>query len=117
IRYTSLGLAVCEAMMLGMPIVAVATTEMVSVVDNGVSGFIATDVDLLIEGMRDLLRFPREARRLGDGAHRTARERFDIGRFTGDWEGACADFCGPSHSPLSPAGRGGNRHRPLNRNV
>ncbi len=28
IRYTSLGLAVIEAMMVGMPIVALATTEM-----------------------------------------------------------------------------------------
>ncbi len=36
IRYTSLGLAVCEAMMLGMPIVGLATTEMTTAVENGV---------------------------------------------------------------------------------
>src|SRR5690606_10589923 len=39
IRYTSLGLAVCEAMSVGLPIVALATTEMATVVENGVSGF------------------------------------------------------------------------------
>src|SRR5690606_37535114 len=31
IRYTSLGLSVCEAMTVGMPIVALATTEMATV--------------------------------------------------------------------------------------
>ena len=31
IRYTSLGLAVCEAMMIGMPIIGLATTEMAAV--------------------------------------------------------------------------------------
>ncbi|MDQ4077194.1 MAG: glycosyltransferase family 1 protein, partial [Chloroflexota bacterium] len=40
IRYTSLGLAVCEAMMVGMPIIGLATTEMVTVVENDVSGYI-----------------------------------------------------------------------------
>src|SRR5262249_22926405 len=43
IRYTSLGLAVCEAMMVGMPILGLATTEMVTAVENGVSGYVETD--------------------------------------------------------------------------
>jgi len=34
IRYTSLGLAVCEAMMVGMPIIGLATTEMATTVQN-----------------------------------------------------------------------------------
>src|SRR5947209_4152115 len=37
IRYTSLGLAAIEAMMVGLPVVALATTELVTVVENGVS--------------------------------------------------------------------------------
>ena len=45
IRYTSLGLAVCEAMMLGMPIIGLATTEMVTAVQNGVNGYVDTNVD------------------------------------------------------------------------
>ena len=86
IRYTSLGLAVCEAMMIGMPIIGLATTEMVTAVENGVSGYVSTDVNWLIARMRQLLADPAEARRLGDGARHYARERFAIERFRRDWE-------------------------------
>ncbi len=90
IRYTSLGLAVCEAMMLGMPILGLATTEMVSVVENGVSGYVSTDVDAVIDCMRHLLSDPGEARRLGEGARRVAEERFNIHRFAAGWNDAFA---------------------------
>lgn len=96
IRYTSLGLAVCEAMMIGMPIVGLATTEMVTAVEDGVSGYVDTDPARLIERMRALLADPSEARRLGDGARRTALERFSIGRFTRDWDEALALVTGAS---------------------
>jgi hypothetical protein len=86
IRYTSLGLALLEAMMIGLPVVALATTEMVTVVENGVSGYLGTDVEQLTERMRELLRSPAEARRLGEGARREARRRFNIRRFARDWE-------------------------------
>ncbi len=85
IRYTSLGLAVCEAMMIGMPILGLATTEMVTAVENGVSGHVHTDVRYLVERMHELLADPAEARRLGEGARRKARERFGIERFVDDW--------------------------------
>ncbi|WP_447978264.1 glycosyltransferase [Candidatus Nitrospira bockiana] len=85
IRYTSLGLAVCEAMSLGMPIIGLATTEMATAVENGVSGYVDTDVDRLIERMRELLRSPEHAKRLGEGARRTARRRFGIARFVEAW--------------------------------
>ena len=88
IRWTSLGLAACEAMMLGMPVVALATTEMSTVVENGVSGWIDTDVDRLVGRMQDLLANPGQARRLGEGARRTALERFSIDRFVADWDAA-----------------------------
>jgi glycosyltransferase involved in cell wall biosynthesis len=88
IRYTSLGLAVCEAMMLGMPVIGLATTEMVTTVENGVSGFIDTDINRLIDCMEDLLANPGEARRLGEGARQHALERFNIDRFAEDWSEA-----------------------------
>jgi glycosyltransferase involved in cell wall biosynthesis len=90
IRYTSLGLAVCEAMMLGMPVVALATTEYATVVENGVSGYADTDVGRLVEAMLALLSDPAEAKRLGDGARARAEERFAIGRFVRDWEDSFA---------------------------
>lgn len=85
IRYTSLGLAVCEAMMLGMPVVGLATTEMSAVIENGVSGYVDTDVDRLIHGMQALLADPGEARRLGARGRALALERFHIERFARDW--------------------------------
>jgi glycosyltransferase involved in cell wall biosynthesis len=90
IRYTSLGLAVCEAMMAGAPIIGLATTEMVTTIENGVSGYVDTDVARLIERMQELLARPDEARRLGDGARRYAQQRFHIDRFVRDWEAAFA---------------------------
>jgi glycosyltransferase involved in cell wall biosynthesis len=51
-------------MMLGMPVVAVATSEMATVLQNGVSGFADTRVERLAQAMRHLLDDPAEARRL-----------------------------------------------------
>lgn len=88
IRYTSLGLAVIEAMMIGMPVVALATTEMATVIENGRSGYADTDVRTLLARMQELLADPALARRLGEGARRTALERFHIDRFVADWDAA-----------------------------
>ena len=71
--------------MLGMPIVGLATTEMATVIENGKSGYVHTDVDELIEAMHELLAHPEEARRLGAGARAVALERFNIQRFVRDW--------------------------------
>jgi hypothetical protein len=86
IRYTSLGLAVIEAMMVGLPIVALATTELVTVVEDGVSGYLDTDVERLVERMQHLLGTPEEARALGEAARRTAQARFNIERFAAEWD-------------------------------
>ena len=94
IRYTSLGLAVCEAMMVGLPIIGLATTEMVTAVQNGVSGYVDTNVGNLIKRMKDLLRWPQDARRLGSAARRYALERFNIRRFVRDWNSALASVTG-----------------------
>jgi hypothetical protein len=106
VRYTSLGLAACEAMTIGLPVVALATTEMATVVENGVSGWIDTDTGRLLERMRALLADPAEARRLGEGARRTALERFSIRRFVADWDAALREVAGRA---AIPAGHGGAR--------
>lgn len=99
IRYTSLGLAVCEAMMIGMPILGLATTEMVTVVENGTSGYIETDLDRLIEHMQRLLQDPAEALHLSKGARHYAQERFNIERFAQDWDQAFALVTGNRGKP------------------
>lgn len=85
IRYTSLGLSIVEAMMIGLPVVGLATTELVTVIRNGDSGFVDTRVDRLVDAMQQLIADPGEARRMGDNARRTAEERFGIERFVNDW--------------------------------
>jgi glycosyltransferase involved in cell wall biosynthesis len=86
IRYTSLGLAVLEAMMAGVPVVGMATTELVTVIKNNVSGFIHTDLSYLIDRMKMLLANRELAARIGDEGRKTAIERFNIRRFVNDWE-------------------------------
>lgn len=94
IRYTSLGLAIIEAMMVGLPIVGLATTELVTVIRNGETGFIDTRLDRLVDAMQRLLADPGLARELGAAARRTAQERFNIERFIADWLDALALVAG-----------------------
>jgi glycosyltransferase involved in cell wall biosynthesis len=69
-------------------VVALATTELPRVIENGHSGYISCDVDELVEGMRHLLADPTAARRMGVQAREVARERFGLERFKQDWNAA-----------------------------
>jgi glycosyltransferase involved in cell wall biosynthesis len=102
-RYTSLNLAVCEAMMVGLPVVGLATTEMATAVENGVAGFVDTRLEALVGHMRALLADPRLAARLGAGARRAARERFGIGRFARDWDETFRQVAGRGRVSAVPA--------------
>lgn len=85
VRYTSLGLSVCESMMLGVPVVGLATTELPTIIHNGVSGFVHTDVDYLIEKMQLLLNDRQLAETMGAAGKEIAQQKFNIQRFTTDW--------------------------------
>lgn len=85
IRYTSLGLALVEAMLIGMPIVGVAATELPTVIVNGENGFVHTDKDLIVDVMRQLIADPELARRWGEAGRRTAMRRFGMDRYIADW--------------------------------
>lgn len=100
IRYTSLGLAVCEAMMMGIPVIGLATTELSAVIDNGYSGFIHTDVDYLIDKMNMLLEDSELAREIGQNGKATAMSRFNIKRFTDDWQQLFNEVTGPVGNQL-----------------
>jgi hypothetical protein len=104
IRWTSLGLAIIEAMMIGLPVVGLATTELVTCVRNGESGFLDTDPGKLVAPMRELLADAGLSRRLGENARRYALERFGIGRFARDWEGTFAEVVGrhPGRAAATP---------------
>jgi len=96
VRYTSFGMAVCEALMIGMPVVSLATTEMPSVLEDGRSGVIGTDPEYLIDRAAELLRDRELAARLGRAGQAIARDRFSIDRFVSDWDRAFGDVTGRS---------------------
>lgn len=107
IRYTSLPLAVVEAMTLGMPVVALATTEVPSVIQDGETGFVSCDVGRLIDDMHLLLRDSAQAHRIGENARRTALERFGLDRFTREWNAACLHGVETQTHPGAPREREG----------
>jgi len=95
VRYTSLGLSLCEAMTVGLPVVGLATTELPAIIDDGVDGFISTDPRRLVADMQALLADPDLARTVGAAGRATALERFSIERFVRDWDQVLRSACGP----------------------
>jgi glycosyltransferase involved in cell wall biosynthesis len=86
IRHSSFGLSVCEAMMAGMPVVSLATTEYANLLRNGECAYINTDVDALIEGMKLLLNDWPLAAQMGQCARELALAHFSIDRFIREWD-------------------------------
>ncbi|MBQ0895267.1 glycosyltransferase [Micromonospora sp. U56] len=84
-RWTSLGLSLIEAMTMGMPVVALATTEAVEAVPSG-AGALSTRVDALLEAAGRFVTQPAEARRAGAEARTAARARYGLDRFLADWD-------------------------------
>jgi hypothetical protein len=91
VRQTSMALAIIEAMMIGLPVVGLASCELASVIVNGESGYVDTDLRRVLDAAHLLIRDRAEAGRLGRGARRTARERYDIGRFTREWDAVLSE--------------------------
>ena len=85
IRWTSLGLSLLEAMHLGMPVVALGTTEVHEAVPAG-AGVVSTRVDLLADALRRLVADPDEAAERGRAARAAALERYGLARFLSDWD-------------------------------
>jgi glycosyltransferase involved in cell wall biosynthesis len=85
VRWTSLGLSLLEAMHLGMPVVALATTEVVEAVPPE-AGVVSTRVDVLADAARRLVADPEQARLMGKAARVAATGRYGLERFLGDWD-------------------------------
>jgi Glycosyl transferases group 1 len=85
IRWTSLGLSLLEAMHLGMPIVALGTTEAHEAVPAA-AGTVSTRLDVLAREMRRLIDDPDEARARGEAARAAALERYGLERFLAEWD-------------------------------
>lgn len=84
-RWTSLGLSLIEAMHLGMPILALATTAVTDAVPEG-AGFVSTDARDLAWAAAQLRKDPDLARAMGERARTAALDRFGLDRFLADWD-------------------------------
>jgi hypothetical protein len=85
IRWTSLGLALIEAMQLGMPVVGLATTEAVEAVPPE-AGVISTNIERLCVALRELADDPKRARSMGEAARAYALARYGLAKFLRAWD-------------------------------
>ncbi|HEX2179727.1 MAG TPA: glycosyltransferase [Actinomycetota bacterium] len=85
IRWTSLGLSLLEAMHLGMPVVALATTEAPEAVPAE-AGVVSNRMDVLEAALKQFAGEPDYARRVGVAAREAALSRYGLKRFLTDWD-------------------------------
>lgn len=90
LRWTSLGLALLEAMHLAMPVVVLATTEAARAVPPE-AGAISADVDFLRAEAARLVREPEEARARGAVARQAALEHYSLAAFLENWDAVLAE--------------------------
>lgn len=84
-RWTSLGLALLEAMHLGMPVVALDTTEASEAIPPD-AGVVSNRWDVLEDAITTLVAEPEQARARGKAARAAALERYGLDRFLADWD-------------------------------
>lgn len=84
-RWTSLGLSLLEAMHIGMPVVALASTEAIRAVSAEV-GAISTNVEELVSAVRDLVADPDLAQEKGKRARECALARYGLDAFLRNWD-------------------------------
>jgi hypothetical protein len=91
-RWTSLGLSLIEAMLLGMPVVALATTEVVEAVPSG-AGVLSNDLARLADGLRTLIADRDAAEAAGRVGRAAALAQFGLDRFCDDWDQVLKQVC------------------------
>lgn len=84
-RWTSLGLSLLEAMQLGMPVVALAATE-VPVAVPAEAGVVSGDVAVLERAVAELLADPDRAAEMGRAARKVALDRYGLPAFLRRWD-------------------------------
>jgi hypothetical protein len=84
-RWTSLGLSLLEAMALGLPVLALATTAAPEAVPPA-AGLVTADVDALVATARRWMADPDEARERGAAGRAHVLARYGLDRFLADWQ-------------------------------
>ncbi|HKV18033.1 MAG TPA: glycosyltransferase [Mycobacterium sp.] len=91
-RWTSLGLSLIEAMYLGMPVVAVASTMAPSVVPDE-AGVVSADVPTLARALQGFVTDHATATLVGKAAREYAIAHFSLDRFLKKWDDLIEERC------------------------
>lgn len=91
-RWTSLGLSLVEAMFLGMPVVAVASTMAPLVVPEE-AGVVSADMAVLARALNEFLVEETAAEIAGKAARSFALAHFGLGRFLSQWDDVIESIC------------------------
>lgn len=97
-RWTSLGLSLLEAMLLGMPVVALAATEAVRAVPPE-AGVVSTDLTALRSAAIGYLDDEERAREAGRRARAHALRRFSHSAFLARWDAVLAEAAASGAHP------------------
>ncbi|MBC7292253.1 MAG: glycosyltransferase [Actinotalea sp.] len=84
-RWTSLGLSLLEAMAVGLPVLALSTTEAPAAVPPS-AGLVSNDVDALVAAGRRWVNDAAEARERGMAAREHVLAHYGLERFLADWQ-------------------------------
>jgi hypothetical protein len=91
-RWTSLGLGLIEAMLLGLPVLAPATAGVAELIPPD-CGAVTNDLDALTAALRRFIHDPDLAAATGARARAVALDRFAVSRFLDDWDGLLKEVC------------------------
>src|SRR5829696_1809792 len=92
-RWTSLGLSLIEAMYLGMPVVAVAST-MAPLVVPAEAGVVSADIPTLAYALEGFVTDVAAASAAGKAARDFAMAHFALDRFLAQWDDVIGENCG-----------------------
>lgn len=90
-RWTSLGLSLLEAMHLGMPVVAIASTEAFRAVPPE-AGTVSTELSELERAVKRYIEDPELAAATGSAAREFALDHYGLERFIARWDEALEDW-------------------------
>jgi Glycosyl transferases group 1 len=91
-RWTSLGMSLVEAMYLGLPVVAVAST-MAPLVVPAEAGVVSADIKTLAYALEGFVTDLATATAAGKAAREFAMAHFNLDRFLAEWDGVIDECC------------------------
>lgn len=75
-----------EAMSVGCPVVTTSSAMLTEIVEDGVNGFIADDIDMMKTKIQNILDNPDMAKKIGQKARQTIVDRFGSEKFVKNWQ-------------------------------